>query len=90
MSERIAPTPRQKNDAARNASTKSAHTRGSSSDEFTTKPMPVSRRRLSVQRSRRRRSTASAIEPPTRVSVSSGTSSTKLTSPTISVDPVSW
>ena len=53
---------------------------GSSSEALTTKPTAVRASADSVTSSRLRRSTASAIDPPTSVSVSSGTSSTRLTS----------
>ena len=87
--ERMPPTPRQKNDAEKNARTKHAHSAGCGTAAFTTSPTPVIAIPSCVQRSSRRRSTASASAPPSSVSVTSGTSSTKESAATASVEPVS-
>ena len=87
--ERIPPTPRQKNDAEKNARTKHAHSAGLGTAALTRRPTPVIAIPTCVQRSRRRRSIASARAPPSSVSVTSGTSSTNDSAATASVEPVS-
>ena len=63
--------------------------RGLGTAAFTRRPTPVTAIPTCVQRSSRRRSTASASAPPSSVSVTSGTSSTNESAATASVEPVS-
>ena len=79
-------TPNEKMHIESVASTYSAHTRGWSSEAFSASPTLTSARSASVHSSSRRRSIASAIAPPTMVSVSSGTSSVIESNPTWSVE----
>ena len=84
-----APAPDAYADVSTNALTKHAHTRGWASSAFPSAiaaPTAIPVCWISISR---RRSSASASAPPRSVSVSSGTSWTRASSPTASVDPVS-
>ena len=85
----IPATPNEKMHIESVASTYNAHTRGWSSEAFSARPALTTASSASVHRSSLRRSIASAIAPPTIVSVSSGTSSHTERRPTWSVEPVS-